>query len=110
MGDMADQALERGLCDNYEFRDHVDDLDKYDNVEEHDYVGEGNEIKKVDFEFLSRESNKAWLIRFSNNRQSWFPKSRCVVDYKNKTILVPKWLVGRKAESEGLKLEEYYVS
>jgi len=47
MGDMADQALERGLCDNYEFRDHVDDLDKYDNVEEHDYVGEGNEIKWI---------------------------------------------------------------
>lgn len=43
----------------------------------------------VYFVELLRETHKAWLLKFENDRSSWFPKSLCKIDSDNTTITGP---------------------
>lgn len=56
-------------------------------------------IDLTDCEIISineiiKETDKAWLIKFDNGFQDWFPKSYCRI--LNSKLYVPKWLAKSK--------------
>ena len=92
MGDMADYVLDQvidqwcgmddGLCSGDE---ESEDL---------------NKLVDINYEDLEYATGKAWLVRFANNKTSWFPKSRCALRVEDKVISIPIWLCLAKGEKE----------
>lgn len=48
-----------------------------------------------DEHIVEAETADAWLLEIDDKRV-WFPKSRCQLDDKHKTIEVPQWLAEKK--------------
>ncbi len=53
------------------------------------------EIAETSFKTIIRETDKAWLLEFEENKKEWFPKSCCtLVEYfEDGKLIAPKWLL-----------------
>lgn len=52
-------------------------------------------VISFDEHILEAETADAWLLEIEGKR-IWFPKSRCDLDEKRKTIELPEWLAEKK--------------
>jgi len=41
-------------------------------------------------------TDKAWLLKFDNNKNVWLPKSQCNIDIDKHQITLPSWLAREK--------------
>lgn len=48
-----------------------------------------------DEHIVEAETADAWLLEIDDKRV-WFPKSRCELDEKRKTVELPQWLAEKK--------------
>lgn len=54
--------------------------------------------RMVELLFLEviHETEKAWLLSFTDGGSAWLPKSKCDLDKENKLVKIPAWLLSRK--------------
>lgn len=49
-------------------------------------------MKTVKYTELIRETEKAWFLYYDYHGKLWFPKSKCEINKKEKTLTMPDWL------------------
>lgn len=59
---------------------------------------EQNELESFSFFSIPRQTEKAWLIRFSSGKETWFPKSLCTVFENVKQIAGPYSFMRKKMQ------------
>lgn len=57
---------------------------------------EKDELEAVSFFSITRQTEKAWLVRFADGRETWFPKSLCTVFENVKQIAGPYSFMRKK--------------
>ena len=56
---------------------------------------------ELEYKFIIKETDKAWLLRMSGNAESWWPKCVCDIgDIGEKLITVPDWLIQQKIKNK----------
>jgi hypothetical protein len=64
-------------------------------------------MHQIEYDEVVRETDKAWLLLMTwvdDDFTMWVPKEPCYLDTKRKYIVMPHWLVERKAEE--LEIQE----
>ena len=64
---------------------------------------------EIPFDELIVDGDKAWLLRLEwidDNFTMWIPKSFGEIDMADKTMVVPWWLMRKKAEEHDI--QEFY--
>ena len=88
MGEMADMIINNFLDDG-------EDLFNYFS-----YPKRPKKIK-VAYDEIVTDTDKAFLFRIKGDTTVWLPKSECIIDEKENTVIIPGWLYLRHKDEFG---------